>query len=105
MLPGDLGIAPLAPFFLDLLHAPAVALLLAFPLRRLLAQLLALRLERLGAPLPHVCFLPESGLLPLQVGEGLFEGRCELFFGLEVLFDEADAGFLIFLDLGGESSG
>lgn len=91
----NLGVAPLAPLLLHLLQAPPVVLL------RLVAQVLDLALELARPPPPRLAVRLDLVLLPLQVRERLLEGCCELLLGREVLLDQSDAGFLVFLDLGG----
>lgn len=91
----NLGVAPLAPLLLHLLQAPPVVLL------RLVAQVLDLALELARPPPPRLAVRLDLVLLPLQVRERLLERRRQLLLGREVLLDQSDAGFLVFLDLGG----
>lgn len=90
----EFGVATLLALFLNLLHAPAVVLL------RLLLELLDLGLELIGAAAPGVAVSLDLVLLSLQIGQGFLEGGGKLLLGHEMFLDEADAGFLVFLDLG-----
>lgn len=67
----------------------------------LLSQRRQLILVHPGLLLPRIHVVLGFFALVFQIDEGFFEGGGELFFGKEVFFDGADAGFLILGEMGG----
>ena len=91
---GQLRIAALLALLLDLVQAPPVVL------RRLVLDILQLRLQLVAATTPAVAIRLDLVLLVFKVRQCLLESLSQLLLGVEMLLDGADAGLLIFMDLG-----
>ena len=95
----DLGVASLLTLFFDLEHGPAVLLVHATVLSGLFGLLdLVLELSRTASP--SINLLLHLVALSLEISESFLEGLSELLLGEEMLLDGANAGLLVFMNLG-----